>query len=81
MASKTKSGPVEEFVFSDWLKEGAEGIRRKFECKVEKRTRHFDTTEFRSHMRRARKEQLLAMRSLIDSALDCVKGEEKKPAA
>jgi hypothetical protein len=30
-------------------------------------------------MRNARKEQLLALRSLIDSAIECIKGEETSP--
>jgi hypothetical protein len=77
-----KNGPVQEFVFTDWVKEGAEGMRAKMEEKREKMEQRFqkrtriDTSEFRAHMLKAREEQLLAVRSLVDSALACVKGEE-----
>ncbi|MBN1994660.1 MAG: hypothetical protein JW953_18315 [Anaerolineae bacterium] len=81
--AKLKNGPVEDFVLTDWLKEGAKGMHHKMEEKrgkmkrrFQNRTRNFDTTEFRSHLRQARKEQLLAVRSLVDSALECIKGEE-----
>jgi hypothetical protein len=80
--AKLKNGPVEEFVFTDWVKEGAEGMRVKMKNKrarwqdrLQKHTR-IDTSEFRAHMRRARQEQLLAVRSLVDSALESIKGEE-----
>jgi hypothetical protein len=65
------NGPFKEFVFDDWLREAAKGIRGE----VEGRRIHFDTSEFRMHMRNARKEQLLAIRSLIDSALTCLSKE------
>jgi hypothetical protein len=77
MADRPKSGPVKEFVLTDWLREGCEGIQQKLEHNLKHKTRHFDTTEFRTHVRNARREQLLAIRSLVDSALECVKGEEK----
>ena len=77
-----KNGPVQEFVFTDWVKEGAEGMRgkmkekrEKMEGRFQKRTR-LDASQFRAHMRKAREERLLAIRSLVDSALVCVKGEE-----
>ena len=79
MVEKIKTGPVQEFVLTDWLREGCEGIRNKIENKLENRDRHFDTSEFRAHMRTARKEQLLALRSLVDSAIECIKGEEASP--
>jgi hypothetical protein len=79
--AKLNNGPVEEFVLTDWVKEGAEGMRVKMENKREKMEERFqkrtriDTSEFRAHMRKAREERLLAIRSLVDSALECVKGE------
>ena len=76
MAEKLKTGPVKEFVFSEWLRDGVQGMRSKIECGLEKRGK-IDTSEFRAHMRNARKEQLLAIRSLVDSALDSIKGEEQ----
>jgi hypothetical protein len=39
----------------------------------------FGTSEFRNHMRNAGKEQLLAFRSLIDSAIDWLE-EKEEPA-
>ena len=81
--AKLKNGPLEEFVFTDWVKEGAEGMRTKMEDKRARMEERFknrtriDTSEFRTHMRNARKEQLLAIRSLVDSALECIKGEEQ----
>jgi hypothetical protein len=84
--AKLNNGPVQEFVFTDWLKEGAEGMRRNMQVKMEnKRERmeerfqkhaRIDTSEFRTHMRKAREEQLLAIRSLVDSAIECVQDAE-----
>jgi hypothetical protein len=76
MADKVKTGPVQEFVLTDWLRDGFKGMRSTMEKKMEKRTRQFDTAEFRAHVRNARKERLLAIRSLVDSAIEYVKGEE-----
>jgi len=69
------NGPFKEFVFEDWLREGVEGVCNQMKFKTEK----LDTSEFESHMRSAVKEQLLAMRSLVDSVIDYVdKKEEAK---
>jgi hypothetical protein len=74
MVDKTKTEPVEEFVFEDWLRDGLEGIRGR----IEKRTGHFDTSDFRTHIRNARREKLLAVRSLVDSAIECLDRQEVK---
>lgn len=63
-----ENGPVQDFAFEDWLRDGIKGFRRKM--KFQKR--EFDTSAFRTHMRNARREQLLALRSLIDSGLDFI---------
>lgn len=68
------NGPVREFDFEEWLRDGLEGMRRK----LKHQKREFDTSEFRAHMRNARREQLLALRSLIDSGLEFIGMEEKK---
>lgn len=68
------NGPVREFDFEEWLRDGVTGIRRK----LKRQKREFDTSEFRNHMRNARREQLLALRSLIDSGLEFIGLEEKK---
>ncbi len=76
MTDKTKAdqtGPFKEFVFEEWLKDGVEGVRGK----MEQRKAHFDPAKFRQHIRAAQKEQLLAIRSLIDSAIDWVDKETK----
>jgi hypothetical protein len=77
MAEKAKAGPVEEFVFEDWLRDGLEGVRSKLEKKTGGR---FDTSGFCTHMRNARREKLLAIRSLIDSAIEFLdkQGEQVK---
>ena len=71
--------PVEEFVFEDWLRDGIKGMRDTFESRMTAKRRVFDTSEFREHMRNARKEQLLAMRSLLDSAIEWLDPQEETP--
>jgi hypothetical protein len=62
-----------EFVFEDWLAEGIKGFRAS--CK--KLSPHL-TDEFRQHTKAARREMLLAMRSLIDAAIEYVEEKEEK---
>jgi hypothetical protein len=79
MVQKTyKHEPVEEFVFEDWLRDSIKGARETFESATGKR-RVFDTSEFRQHLRNARKEHLLAMRSLLDSAIEWLDPQEETP--
>jgi hypothetical protein len=66
---------AKEFVFEDWL---AEGIRA---CKAglrKGRDKEFWPEEFRGHLRASRKEMLLAMRSLIDAAIERTEEKPKK---
>jgi hypothetical protein len=80
MVNKTyKHEPVEEFVFEDWLRDGFRGVRSKFEQRIKSEDLSFDTSEFRQHMRNAGKEQLLAVRSLLDSAIDWLDKKEDSP--
>ena len=75
MTTKTKAdenGPFKEFDFEAWLRDGVEGFRRKVESDV----KGFDLSDFRQHLRNAQKEQLLAMRNLIDKALERLEKEE-----
>ena len=77
MAEKSNAdagGPFKEFVFEEWLRDGVEGMRSRMEAKKA----HFDPATFRQHIRNAQKEQLLAIRSLIDSAIECVEKSEEK---
>jgi hypothetical protein len=50
-------------------------MRGEFKWKKE----DFDTTNFRAHLRNASKEQLLAVRSLIDSAIEFIDKQESGP--
>lgn len=69
--------PVEAFEFEEWLRDGIKGMREKFEGRMSSKRRAFDASEFRQHMRNARKEQLLAVRSLLDSAINWLDQKEE----
>ncbi|MBI1877214.1 MAG: hypothetical protein HYR94_03095 [Chloroflexi bacterium] len=76
--NKYNHEPVEEFVFEDWLRDGMKGMRDKIESSMTGASRRrFDASEFREHMRNARKEQLLAIRSLLDSAIDWIDKQDE----
>jgi hypothetical protein len=80
MAEKAKTdqeGPFKEFVFEEWLRDGVNGIRGEWE----RNRPHVDTSEFFAHLRNAHREQLLAVRSLVDSALESLEKAEKKNKA
>ncbi len=67
MATKADdNGPVKEFDFEAWIKEGMDGFKQT----VDGQMKGFDVSSFKEHLRNAQKEQLLAMRSLLDSAID-----------
>ncbi len=68
-----QDGPFKEFTFDEWLKDGLAGMRRK----MKRKKQAFNIANFRAHMRQAQKEQLLAVRSLIDGAIDCLETEKK----
>ncbi len=72
MAEPTNQILAEAFVFEDWLRDGLKGMRHEFEArmKCESPRQRFDASEFKQHMRNARREHLLAVRSLIDSAIE-----------
>ena len=73
MATKADdNGPFKEFVFDEWLREGFAGMCDQIKFKRAK----FDTSEFETRMRNATKEQLLAMRSLVDSFIEIVEEKE-----
>jgi hypothetical protein len=59
-----------EFVFEDWVREGIRGIRRS--------RKTLFPEEFHKHIRAARKEALLAYRSLIDAAIERTEETPKK---
>jgi len=64
-----------EFVFEDWLAEGIKGFRAG--CK--KLSPHL-TEGFHQHTQTARREMLLAMRSLLDAAIECTEEKPKQKA-
>lgn len=76
-ARADQDGPFKAFDFEEWLRDGVEGVRSEF-----KRTKqNFDISSFRIHIRNAQKEQLLALRSLIDKAIEALEKDETKKAA
>jgi len=64
-----------EFAFEDWLAEGIKGFRASCK-KLSPRL----PEEFRQHIKAAHREMLLAMRSLIDAAIECTEEKPKKKA-
>lgn len=63
------------FDLEDWLAEGIRGFRASYQ----KMSPHLPE-EFRQHTKAARREMLLAMRSLIDAAIECTEEKPKKKA-
>lgn len=63
-----------EFAFEDWLAEGIKGFRASY-----KKLSPLLSEEFYQHTRAARREMLLAMRSLIDAAIESTEEKEEKP--
>ena len=66
---------AKEFVFEDWLAEGIKACRTGFRKSVGK---EFLPAESRAHLRASRKEMLLAVRSLIDAAIERTEEKPKK---
>ena len=73
MPEETKSS---DFDFENWLKEGMTGFKHS----VKNEMPAFNFADVRTHIRNAQKEQLLAMRSFIDSAIDWLDKDEKNEA-
>jgi hypothetical protein len=64
MAEKVAETEEKEFELEDWLNQGINGLRRMLKCKPP-----ILPEEFKAHTRAARKEMLLAVRSLLDTAI------------
>ena len=64
---------AKEFVFEDWLAEGIKACKAGF-----RKGKEFLPEEFRAHLKASRKEMLLAMRSLVDAAIERVEEKPKK---
>ncbi len=75
MAEKKTKAEVEEFDLEEWLADGIKGLRRTLK---DKRPRIFPE-QFREHTRAARKEMLLAVRSLLDAAIEEMEEEPERP--
>ncbi|NLE60530.1 MAG: hypothetical protein GX616_19465 [Planctomycetes bacterium] len=73
MTVETKNNE-KEFVFEDWLAEGIKGLR----AKRRERTHKLVPEAFCTHLRASRKEFLLALRSLVDAAVQRVEPEPPK---
>ncbi|MDM8519365.1 hypothetical protein QUF64_04905 [Anaerolineales bacterium HSG6] len=80
-SEKEKQSPhAEPFHFDDWIREGMSGFKTVFDETWEKRDQaKVDMSDFKHHVRNIQREQLLAVRSIIDTALDFIdKKEDKK---
>jgi hypothetical protein len=66
---------AKEFVFEDWLAEGIKACKAGFQKSTGK---EFLPEEFRAHLKASRKEMLLAVRSLIDAAIERTEEKPKK---
>jgi hypothetical protein len=64
-----------EWHFADWMSEGVEGLKSR----RRRIFKHFMPKEFRAHMKAARKEMLLAFRSLLDEAIERTETETQNP--
>jgi len=69
---------VQEFDLEGWLKEGYHGLRQSLK---RRRRPALIPEEFWQHSRAARKEMLLAVRSLLDEAIQSLEGEADSPDA
>lgn len=75
MAEKKTAPEAEEFDLEDWLEEGIQGLRRTLKGKRPQ----FFPEQFKHHTRAARKEMLLAVRSLLDQAVEEIEEEGDSP--
>ena len=77
MGEKEKAPKAEAFDLEGWLEEGRKGLRDRL--KGERPQLLPD--EFKQHTRAARKEMLLAVRSLLDAVIDKLDGEAEAQEA
>jgi hypothetical protein len=66
----------EPFYVSEWLREGMHGMRHSLRMK---RPGPLVPEQFKTHTRAARREMLLAVRSLLDSAIEKMRDEPEVP--
>ena len=72
-----EEGKRHEKDWDDHLSAGLKGMRRE----MKERMKDFPTKEFRTHTRAARREMLLALRSLIDKAIEKTEDKPEEPKA
>ena len=58
------------FALEDWLADGVKGVRESL-----KRKKRREPSAFRGHLRSAAKEMLLAVRSVLDEAIEYLEAE------
>lgn len=75
MSAKATQAEEKEFDLEAWLREGIRGLRSSLKCRPPALPE-----DFKMHTRAARREMLLAVRSLLDSAIRELE-ETPEPAA
>ena len=60
------NGPFKEFTFGSWLRDGLDEMY----CQTYGQRLRIETSRFESHMRNSAREQLLAVRSVIDGFIE-----------
>ncbi len=78
MASKidVEKAREKQFDLGDWLREGMHGMRHSLGIR---RPGPLVPQQFKTHTRAARREMLLAVRSLLDSAIENMTEEPEVP--
>jgi hypothetical protein len=77
MGEEMKEEKKREVDWEDHLAAGLKGLRRELKGGM----KDFPTQEFRMHTRAARREMLLALRSLVDKALERTEEKPEEPKA
>ncbi len=75
MAEKKAEAEATEFDLEEWLDEGLQGLRRSLKGKRPQ----IIPEQFKKHSRAARKEMLMAVRSLLDAAIEELEGNPETP--
>ncbi len=74
---KMDEGKLHEKDWEDHMAAGIKGMR----AEIKDQLKDFPTKEFRTHMRAARREMLLAFRSIIDKAIEETEKPPEEPKA
>jgi hypothetical protein len=77
MAEEMKEERKHEADWEDHLAAGLKGLRREMKGSM----KDFPTKEFQMHTRAARREMLLALRSLVDKAIEKAEEKPEEPKA